>query len=56
LKTDEGAVFDKELTFDAADIYPMITYGTNPGMGISLNETIPVPQNESEEKALNIWD
>lgn len=52
LKTDDGAVFDKELTFDASDIYPMITYGTNPGMGMFVNEVIPAPQNESEEKAL----
>ena len=35
LKSDEGAVFDKELVFDAADIKPMITYGTNPGMGMA---------------------
>ncbi|MGK6341122.1 3-isopropylmalate dehydratase large subunit [Chryseobacterium sp. DT-3] len=52
LKTDEGAVFDKELAFDASDISPMITYGTNPGMGIPVHEVIPVPQTESEEKAL----
>ncbi len=41
LKTDEGAVFDKELTFDAADIEPMITYGTNPGMGTKVSLAIP---------------
>lgn len=41
LKTDEGAKFDKELTFDAADIKPMITYGTNPGMGMGIDESIP---------------
>lgn len=41
LKTDEGAVFDTEYTFDAADIEPMITYGTNPGMGIKISESIP---------------
>ncbi len=41
LKTDEGAKFDKELTFDAADIQPMITYGTNPGMGMGITGTIP---------------
>lgn len=41
LKTDEGATFDKELTFDAADIQPMVTYGTNPGMGMAINDTIP---------------
>lgn len=41
LKTDEDAVFDQELTFDAADIQPMITYGTNPGMGTKISGTIP---------------
>ena len=40
-KTDEGAVFDTEYHFDAADIEPMITYGTNPGMGIGITQTIP---------------
>lgn len=41
LKTDEGAVFDKEYHFDATDIEPMITYGTNPGMGIKVKGNIP---------------
>ena len=41
LKSDEGVVFDTELTYDAADIEPMITYGTNPGMGIGVSQTIP---------------
>ena len=41
LKSGEDAVFDKELTFDAADIEPRITYGTNPGMGIGITGTIP---------------
>ena len=41
LKSDDDAVFDKEITFDAADIDPMITYGTNPGMGIAVNGEIP---------------
>ncbi len=41
LKTDEGAVFDKEYVFDAADIEPMITYGTNPGMGVKVKDSIP---------------
>jgi len=41
LKSDEDAVFDKEITFDAADIDPMITYGTNPGMGMKINAKIP---------------
>lgn len=52
LKSDEGAVFDAEFAFDASDIYPMVTYGTNPGMGISISQNIPDPQNDSEEKAL----
>lgn len=41
LKTDDGAKFDKELVFNASDIEPMITYGTNPGMGMAVNGTIP---------------
>lgn len=41
LKTDDDAVFDKEYTFDAADIQPMITYGTNPGMGTGIRNNIP---------------
>lgn len=44
LKTDDDAKFDMEYTFDAADIEPMITYGTNPGMGIGITETIPTDQ------------
>lgn len=41
LKTDEGAVFDKEVVFHASDIEPMITYGTNPGMGMGILQHIP---------------
>ncbi len=41
LKSGDNAVFDKELVFDAADIEPRVTYGTNPGMGIGITETIP---------------
>ena len=44
LKSADDAVFDKELRFDAADIAPMITYGTNPGMGMPIDGKIPVPQ------------
>lgn len=50
LKSDADAVFDKELTFSAADIEPRITYGTNPGMGIGITESIPDLPNS--EKAL----
>ena len=52
LKSGDDAVFDKELTFRAEDIEPMITYGTNPGMGIGITQHIPAPQNASDEKAL----
>ncbi len=41
LKSGDDAVFDMELNFDAADIEPRITYGTNPGMGIGITEAIP---------------
>lgn len=45
LKTDDDAVFDKELTFDGSAIEPMITYGTNPGMGIGISQDIPNAEN-----------
>ena len=41
LHTDEGASFDKEYHFDASEIEPMITYGTNPGMGMGITNGIP---------------
>ena len=56
LPTDEGAVFDKEYHFDAADIEPMVTYGTNPGMGIKITESIPVEDNASFQKSLKYMD
>ena len=42
LYSGDDAIFDKEIVFDAADIAPRITYGTNPGMGIAITETIPL--------------
>ena len=59
LKSGDDAVFDKELTFEAADIEPRITYGTNPGMGIGITESIPANASlahspeQGFEKALN---
>ncbi|MBR2169759.1 MAG: 3-isopropylmalate dehydratase large subunit [Alistipes sp.] len=41
LRSEPNAVFDKEVTFNAANIKPMITYGTNPGMGMAINGKIP---------------
>ena len=52
LRSGDDAVFDKEVTFQAANIEPMITYGTNPGMGVGITQCIPAPQNASDEKAL----
>jgi 3-isopropylmalate/(R)-2-methylmalate dehydratase large subunit len=43
LRTDEGAVFDKEVNLDAAEIVPHITWGTNPGQVIRLDGNIPTP-------------
>jgi len=45
LYTEEGAKFDAEFNYDAADIEPMITYGTNPGMGIGVTKSIPIAAN-----------
>ena len=56
LPTDEGAKFDKEYSFDAKDIAPMITYGTNPGMGIKISDVIPVENDPSFEKSLEYMD
>ncbi|MEE3999249.1 3-isopropylmalate dehydratase large subunit [Tenacibaculum sp. FZY0031] len=52
LKTDKSAKFDKEYTFKAEDIEPMLTYGTNPGMGIKISENIPQFNDVSFEKSL----
>jgi 3-isopropylmalate/(R)-2-methylmalate dehydratase large subunit len=65
LYSDDDAEFDKEYTFDAADIEPMITYGTNPGMGIGITQKIPtaaeigsttVKEIESFDKAMEYMD
>jgi len=59
LPSDEGAVYDKQITIDADKLEPMITYGTNPGMGIPITAPVPDPsriadplERESVEKAL----
>jgi len=59
LKSDKDAIFDQEVVFQAKDIEPMITYGTNPGMGMGINQHIPTEETISKEgrdsfnKALN---
>lgn len=48
LYSDKDAKFDAEVTFDAADIEPRITFGTNPGMGIGISEAVPEPDADDE--------
>jgi 3-isopropylmalate/(R)-2-methylmalate dehydratase large subunit len=52
LPGDEGARFDREEIFDASALEPMITYGTNPGMGVGITGAVPAPTSGSMEKAL----
>ncbi len=63
LPSDDGAVFDKEITLSADDLKPMITYGTNPGMGMPIDAHVPAPADESDfnrktalDKALTYMD
>jgi len=61
LATDVDAVFDKEIAFDAAAIEPMITYGTNPGMGMGIKNDIPLAEKleggvATYKKSLNYMD
>lgn len=63
LVTDEGATYDRTVVIDANKLEPMITYGTNPGMGMKITEPIPDPTNlndvsarQSLSKALNYMD
>jgi 3-isopropylmalate/(R)-2-methylmalate dehydratase large subunit len=63
LPSDEGATFDKEIVIDANTLEPMITYGTNPGMGMKITEAIPDPttikdvsERQTLEKALTYMD
>ena len=53
LCTDDGAVFDKEVTLRAEDIKPMVTYGTHPGMGISIDSLIPAAETDADQSALD---
>ncbi|WP_429179870.1 3-isopropylmalate dehydratase large subunit [Aeromonas salmonicida] len=48
LKSDQGAHFDAEVILDAADIAPQVTWGTNPGQVIAVNEPIPAPESFSD--------
>ena len=63
LPTDDGALFDKEITIRADELTPMITYGTNPGMGMPVTAAVPRPDDETDynrkialDKALTYMD
>jgi 3-isopropylmalate/(R)-2-methylmalate dehydratase large subunit len=50
LRTDPGAVFDEEITIDAADVVPWVTWGTNPGQGVSLDDVVPDPTDFDDQE------
>jgi 3-isopropylmalate/(R)-2-methylmalate dehydratase large subunit len=52
LRTDDGAEFDREVVVDASAVSPMVTWGTNPGMVVQVTDSIPDPESESDEHAL----
>jgi 3-isopropylmalate/(R)-2-methylmalate dehydratase large subunit len=63
LKTDDDAIFDAEVYLDANELEPFVTWGTNPGQGVSLSDTVPSPDDYSDpnerasaERALEYMD
>jgi 3-isopropylmalate/(R)-2-methylmalate dehydratase large subunit len=56
LPTDEGATFDREVTIDAATLRPQVSWGTNPGQTVSIDEVVPDPADEAAERALAYMD
>ena len=48
LPTDDGATYDKQITIDANALEPMVTYGTNPGMGIPISSNVPSPDDQTD--------
>ena len=53
LRTDEGAEFDRSVTIDASELQPMVTFGTNPGMVVAINDPVPDGNDASFQKALD---
>jgi 3-isopropylmalate/(R)-2-methylmalate dehydratase large subunit len=51
LPTDDGAHYDRSVTIDASDLEPMVTYGTNPGMGIPITSRVPSPADQGDGSA-----
>ena len=63
LPTDAGASYDRSITLDASSLEPMVTYGTNPGMGIPISSLVPAPESQADpgarralERALEYMD
>ena len=63
LPSDDGSTYDKTITIDASTLEPMVTYGTNPGMGIPISGTVPAPERTADahqrralERALEYMD
>jgi 3-isopropylmalate/(R)-2-methylmalate dehydratase large subunit len=52
LRTDEGATFDREVTIDASELSPQVTWGTTPGMVVDVTGAVPEPRDDSDERAL----
>jgi len=53
LRTEDGAEFDREVVVDAAALSPMVTWGTNPGMVAQVTDSVPAPESEQDERALD---
>jgi 3-isopropylmalate/(R)-2-methylmalate dehydratase large subunit len=56
LPTDEGASFDREVTIDATHLRPHVSWGTNPGQTVSIDDVVPEPSDEADERALAYMD
>ncbi len=56
LRTDEGAQFDKEVVIQAEDLVPYVSWGTTPAQTVGLDEAVPEPENEGQERALKYMD
>ncbi len=56
LRTDDGAVFDREIVVDAGAVSPMVTWGTNPAMVVGVAGSVPEPRSEGDERALEYMD
>jgi 3-isopropylmalate/(R)-2-methylmalate dehydratase large subunit len=53
LRSDEGAVYDREVRIDASQIRPTVTFGTHPGMAIAMDKPVPAARNAPEQRALD---